>query len=281
VISYSKGQVRSQDGTAIGYREYGNGPGLVLVHGGMKAAQDFSKLAEMLAPDFTVYVVDRRGRGMSGPHGDNFGVHREVEDLQAVTAATGARFVFGLSSGALVTLRAARSTPALERIALYEPPLSVRGSVPLAWLPRFHRELAAGHRAAAAITALKGLGTEPVFASLPRFVLTPVLSVAMRASGRGTDEVSIADLVPTHRFDMHIVRELADTAPDYATVRARVLLLDGSKAPAYFRVALDELAAVLPHPQRATLPGLTHTGPEDDGHPPVVAQVLRDFFTAP
>jgi hypothetical protein len=37
-------------------------------------------------------------------------VQREVEDMQALIAATGARFIFGLSSGALVSLRTALFT---------------------------------------------------------------------------------------------------------------------------------------------------------------------------
>ncbi|MEV1168560.1 hypothetical protein [Nonomuraea sp. NPDC049784] len=78
--------------------------------------------------------------------------------------------------------------------------------------------------------------------------------------------------------DMQIIRELADTAQDYTELRARVLLLGGSKSPAYFSVALDKLAAVLPHARRMTLTGLGHSGPENDGDPVVVAQALRDFF---
>jgi pimeloyl-ACP methyl ester carboxylesterase len=57
------GIVRSADGTTIGYREYGNGPGLILLHGGMKAAQHLSRLARALGEDLRVYVPDPRGRG--------------------------------------------------------------------------------------------------------------------------------------------------------------------------------------------------------------------------
>jgi pimeloyl-ACP methyl ester carboxylesterase len=281
VTGYSKGVVRSLDQTAIGYREYGNGPGLILVHGGMKAAQHFSKLAGALGTDFRVYVPDRRGRGMSGPHGEDFGVGREVEDMQALIAATGARFIFGLSSGALVSLRTALVTAALERVALYEPPLSINGSVPTAWVPRFDREIAAGRHASALMTALKGTGIDPTFARLPRFVLAPVMAVGLRAQTKRGDEVAIADLIPTQHFDMQIVRDMTDTVPEYALLQARVLLLGGTKAPDYLNVALGELAAVLPHARRLTLPGLTHEGPEDDGRPLVVAQALRDFLTAP
>jgi len=281
VSDYAKRLVHSADGTAIGFREYGSGPGLILLHGGMKAAQHYSKLADALTNDFRVYVPDRRGRGMSGPHGDDFSVRREVEDMQALIAATGARFIFGLSSGALVSLRTALFTPALERVALYEPPLSINGSVPTDWVPRFDREIADGRYAAAVTTALKGTGTEPMFARLPRFVLAPVMAVGLRAQTTRAGEVSIADLIPTQHFDMQIVQDMADTAPEYALLQARVLLLGGTNSPDYLSVTLSELAAVLPHTRRVTLQGLAHDGPEDDGRPLVVAQALRDFFTAP
>ena len=281
MTDYTTGRVHSPDGTAIGFREYGSGPGLILLHGGMKAAQHFSTLAGALGGDFRVYVPDRRGRGMSGPHGDDFSVRREVEDMQALVAATGARFVFGLSSGALVSLRTALFTESLERVALYEPPLSVHGSAPTAWVPRFDREIAAGRPAAALVTALKGGDIDPLFGRLPRWVLAPIMAVGLRTQTGRAGEVAIADLIPTQHFDMRIVRDMADTAPDYARLRARVLLLGGTKSADYFGVALGELADVLPHAKRVTLRGLTHEGPEDDGDPLVVAQVLRDFFAAP
>ena len=171
MVEYAKEHVRSLDGTSIGYRKYGRGPGVILVHGGMKAAQHFSKLAEILSREYCVYVSDRRGRGMSGPYRDGYLVQREVEDMQALAAETDARRIFGLSSGALVSLRTALLTPELQRVALYEPPLSVNGSVPTAWLERFDREVAAGRRGTALITAMKAIGTEPLFARVPCFVL--------------------------------------------------------------------------------------------------------------
>jgi pimeloyl-ACP methyl ester carboxylesterase len=131
------------------------------------------------------------------------------------------------------------------------------------------------------MTALKGTGVEPMFARVPRFLLAPVLAIGLRARTRNTDEAAIADLIPTQHFDMQIVRDMADTAPEYARLRARVLLLGGTKSPNYLSAALGELAAVLPHAKRVTLHGLTHEGPEDDGHPIVVAQALRNFFTTP
>ncbi|HEX4212224.1 MAG TPA: alpha/beta hydrolase [Candidatus Dormibacteraeota bacterium] len=276
-----RGEVRSTDGTVIGYRRSGQGPGVILLHGGMKASQHFSGLAAALADRFTAIVPDRRGRGLSGPHGENFSVMREVEDVQALVAATGASRIFGLSSGGLVALRSALETPELERVALYEPPLSVRGSVPTGWVPRYDREIAAGRPAAALATALKGTGVEPVLGRLPRFLLVPMFALGARVEREPAEgEVPISALIPTQHFDMRIVEEMADTAGRYAALRTPVLLLGGGRSPASLGVALQTLEETLPNARRVTLPGLGHTGPEDEGDPLAVAAELRDFLAA-
>lgn len=277
--SYTRGAVASKDGTAIGYRQLGAGPGVILIHGGMKSSQDFMKLAAALRDAFTVYVMDRRGRGLSGPHAERFSVDQEVDDVQAIVARTGARNLFGLSAGALVALRSASAIPAVERIALYEPPLPIGHSTPRAWVARFDQELAGGKLAAALVTAMRGMQVQPVFDRLPRFLLVPVLALVMRAQGEGSAErVPIRALVPTLRYDMKIVREMADTLDSYRDLQARVLLLGGGKSAAFFGVALDGLERTLPRVERVAFPGLGHDGPEDDGDPGQVAQQLRRFF---
>lgn len=72
----------SKDGTRIGYRQLGSGPGLVMVHGAIESAESHMQLAEVLADSFTIYLYDRRGRGMSGPHGKTYNLQTEVEDLE-------------------------------------------------------------------------------------------------------------------------------------------------------------------------------------------------------
>jgi hypothetical protein len=59
--SYEIGTLASADGTEIGYRSLGNGPGVILL-GGYTAAQHsqhYMGLAESLSGSFTVYVPDR------------------------------------------------------------------------------------------------------------------------------------------------------------------------------------------------------------------------------
>ncbi len=111
----------------IGYRQLGHGPGVILVHGGMQASQDFMKLATELSGQFTIYVPDRRGRGLSGPFGDNYSVIKECEDVATLVGKTGARNIFGLSSGAIIALRSSLAMPESSQCsALRAAPLRQR-----------------------------------------------------------------------------------------------------------------------------------------------------------
>jgi len=69
---YTTGTLTSADGTTIGYRKLGSGPGVVLLSAGFLAAQHYMGLAGALSDAVTVYVMDPRGRGLSGPPGDRY-----------------------------------------------------------------------------------------------------------------------------------------------------------------------------------------------------------------
>jgi pimeloyl-ACP methyl ester carboxylesterase len=92
--------VTSTDGTQIGYRQYGQGRGLVLVQGAMGTAYNYKELAEALADTFTVYVPDRRGRGMSPrAYSPDYTIERDVEDLGSILEKTGAHFCLRIELG--------------------------------------------------------------------------------------------------------------------------------------------------------------------------------------
>src|SRR6266508_3921131 len=181
--TYLPGEVTSRDGTRISYRCYGTaGQGVVLVHGGGQAAQNLHRLAEALTDRFTVYVPDRRGRGRSGPPGDQYGLAAERDDLAALVHHSGAVHLFGLSSGGIIALSAARSVPGIRSVAVYEPPLSINHSTPIGWLPRYEREIAQGNLGAAAVTAMRGTRTAgPWLRLVPRPVITAALNAATRS----------------------------------------------------------------------------------------------------
>ena len=94
--------VPSKDGTKIAYDTIGHGPAVILVAGALCSRSFWSgpELAKLLAPRFTVYNYDRRGRGESGDTRP-YAVAREIEDSEAlIDEAGGSADVYGHSSGA-------------------------------------------------------------------------------------------------------------------------------------------------------------------------------------
>ena len=78
--------VTSTDGTKIAYDAQGKGPAVILVDGALSTRQGKAELAELLAPRFTVYGYDRRGRADSGDTRP-YAVAREIEDLETLIDA--------------------------------------------------------------------------------------------------------------------------------------------------------------------------------------------------
>src|SRR3989441_10859741 len=71
----------------------------ILVDGAFcsRAFGPMPKLAPLLAPDFTVFMYDRRGRGDSGDTAP-YAVEREIDDLDAlIHEAGGSAFVYARS----------------------------------------------------------------------------------------------------------------------------------------------------------------------------------------
>ncbi|MEU4687475.1 alpha/beta fold hydrolase [Actinoplanes sp. NPDC023714] len=254
--------------TDIGWRTFGGGPKVVLLHGGMQTSANFTRLARLLATTHTVYVPDRRGRGQSGPAAPGHGLRAELDDLRAVLDETGARDVFGLGSGAVVALRAAMEMP-IGRLALYEPPLKHDGHDPVGWLSRYEGELSRGRTAAAFVTVTKGTGA---FRHVPRAALIPLAGLLIR------NRREIGELVPTMRLDAAVVEDAAGPLDVYRAVGAETLLLGGDRSPTYLKAVLNGLEPVLPRVRRVTLEGAGHLAADDGGKPELVAAELRRFF---
>jgi pimeloyl-ACP methyl ester carboxylesterase len=289
---YTTNFVTSQDGTRIGYRQYGHGPSIVLEEGGMHGAHNFAQLAEALADAFTVYVPDRRGRGLS-PYDNNkeHGIQEDVEDLDAVLTKTGTHNVFGLSTGGLIVLKAALTLPAIHKIAIYEPGLSVNGSTPIDWAPRYEKEFIQGKVAEALVTGMLGpqMGP-PIMKYIPRPLLVAYTKKLLAIEDQyGSGEyASMRELLPTLHHDVQLLKTMSGTLENFRTVKHEVLLLNGSKRPAFQRFSVSALEKVLPHVKRVVLPGLSHGSVwnydkqrNPIGRPEVVAQELRRFFAEP
>lgn len=291
--SYGKLVVTSKDGTTIGIRKLGHGPGVVLQHGGALASQHYMKLAGALADLFTVYLPDRRGRGMSGPYGPHYCIEREDEDLEAIIAATGAQNVFGAADGGLFALHASMSIPTIRKVALFEPVLFVgqpdldefkatisrgqhlvdSGDIPAAMASLARDASDSDPRAQEVAAPLRLLGKIMTQPAICRVLLW---ADAKRVAG---DDAALRDLIVAWKEELNVVKATEGHLDDFKKVTSEVLLLVGTNAPTLFTGTLDALQTVLPRATRVDLPGLNHGGAQDQGGAPgVIAEQLRRFF---
>lgn len=120
---YSMEKVISNDGTEISFLRRGNGPPLILVHGTTADHTRWLPIIPHFEKEFTVYAMDRRGRGESGDS-PNYHIMREAEDIAAVVKAIDDPvYLLGHSYGGLVALEAALLTDNIKKLILYEPPV--------------------------------------------------------------------------------------------------------------------------------------------------------------
>jgi len=277
---YTTGHVTSADGTRIGYRQMGTGPGVILVHGGIQAAQNFMELGAALATDFTVYIPDRRGRGLSGDFGEHYNLFKDAEDMQAIVQKTGAKNIFGLSSGAIITLQTALMEPSLTKVALYEPPLPLPGVDHSRMNKRYDKAIAKGNLGKGMVSIIKGTGDPSLFSALPSFITAPLVNLGIKKRGKRNKEgdVPLKDLIPTFHYDRIIVSGATDLIEKSKTIKARIFLLGGTKSKKFLKLALNELNKALPGAERVEFKGLGHLAASNGGNPAAVAKELRGFF---
>ncbi|MGW1764033.1 alpha/beta fold hydrolase [Streptomyces sp. NPDC002073] len=255
--------VQSADGTTIAYTRSGEGEPLILVGGSFseRAHPVMTQLAEQLAPHFTVYNYDRRGRGDSGD-ADEYAVEREIEDLAALIAeAGGAAKVFGMSAGGALALKAAASGVPITKLALYDTPFIIGedGPTPPADFTEQLKELTSAERRGDAVEffMVQGMGA-------------PAEAVAgMRFAPFWGDLESLAHTLPydtTIMGDFSVPAELAD-------VKAPVLAVYGGNAAPWLHAAAHKVAETVPDCKHQALAG-QDIAPD----PAVLAPELKNFL---
>jgi pimeloyl-ACP methyl ester carboxylesterase len=260
--------VRSADGTTIAYTQAGQGPPLILVDGALcgRSFGPMPKLAEQLAPHFTVYTYDRRGRGASGDT-KPYSPDREVEDIEALAALAGDTVcLHGTSSGAALALEATKRVRSIARLAVYEPPFIVddtRTPMPDDWLPRLKALVADGRDGDAVKMFMRFVGAPAVLTAV--MPLTPVWGKLKAAA-------------PTLPYDVTVIHDHQRGTPftpgEWADVKAPTLVAVGGKSPAWMTNATRALADALPDATYRTLPAQNHMVKAQ-----AIAPVLTEFFT--
>lgn len=292
--TYSKRVVTSKDGTTIGFRQLGHGPGVVLMHGGALGSQHYMKLGAALADEFTVYIPDRRGRGMSGPYGARYNIDREDEDLDAIVTDTGALYAFGAANGGLFALHGSMRIPAIRKVAVFEPVLFLgqEGLEEFKDVISRGQHLLEGGDVAGAMASLardaqdsdpRTKSVAAPYRLLGRIMTRPAMCRALlwadarRVKG---DDAALRDLILAWKTDMDVVKATEGTINDYKKVTAEVLLLCADDAAPLFKATLDALQNVVPRATRVEVPGVNHGAAQDQGGTPlIIADQLRRFLS--
>ena len=282
-IKYTTDFVISKDGTKIGYRQLGKGEGLILVHGGMMYSQNLMGLAKLLADQFTIYIPDRRGRGLSNSQSDKQGLSAESEDIRAIINKTKAENIFGLSSGAIIALQTAIIEPTLKKVALYEPPIPVNGTNPAAWVGDYKQAMAEGNLGKAMISIVRGTGDTSFLGKLPNLITIPFMNFAIKADSKdketnGKNELPLKTIISAMSFDAKVVVESEGIIDRCKNMTADVLLLGGQKSQLYLKTALRALNSIFQKAKRVEFSGQGHLAADNSGKPKVVAKELRSFF---
>ncbi|MDQ3943076.1 MAG: alpha/beta hydrolase [Actinomycetota bacterium] len=258
--------IMSKDGTPIAYRRSGKGPPLVLVHGAAADHGRWSPVLPALEERFTVYAIDRRGRGGSGD-GDGYTMEREAEDIASVLDSIGDSVnLLGHSYGALLALETALLARNVRKLVLYDPGIEVAGQeiYPHEVIEQLEALLDKGDRDGTVVTTMREV------AGLP-----PEVVEYMRSQPVWQARVAAAHTIPrelravkAYRFDPERFRDLG----------VPTLLLSGGDSPAAFRKAAETVDEALPDSRIVVMPGQGHAA-MDTGTDLFTAEVLR-FITA-
>ncbi|SEP18488.1 alpha/beta fold hydrolase [Nitrosovibrio sp. Nv6] len=238
--------ISSRNGVSIACWRSGAGEPLLLVHGASGDHFAWSSSLAALERHFSVWTIDRRGRGDSGD-ADVYALERECEDIAAVTDAIGGAVnVLGHSFGGLCALEAALLTPNIHRLILYEPSISLTGS---GWSvelgARLQALLEAGNREEALLLFFRDVVKTP-----------PHEIAAMQAGSNWPGRIAAAHTIlrELQSIDRYVFQPAR-----FSSLRIPTLLLLGSESPSRRHHIAEALHQVLPGSEAKMLQGQQHS----------------------
>lgn len=242
-------RVRAPDGTHIAYAPSGHGPPLVLIHGGTSDHTRWDPILPAFKDHFTVYAMDRRGHGASGPtDAASYVLEHEFDDIVTLVEAVGTPVrMVGHSYGALCALEAARRTHQIRTLVLYEPPILIPPGRVIAspdTLARMQGLLAQGDCEGVVLTFMREVTRRP------------------------EEEIAVMQTQPVwaHRiasahtilYEARAVQEYVFNPQQFHALATPTLLLLGELSPPFLRDATEAVAAALPNSRVTVLPAQRH-----------------------
>lgn len=238
----------SADGVEIAFERTGNGPPLVLVYGNGDVHRFWEEggIRSAFADHYTVYAVERRGRGESGDAAE-YELEREAEDVVAVVEAIDERVtLLGHSGGALYSLEAALRTDNLRNLILYEPPIQAGDN-----------ELDIAGEISEMTTLVERGENEQALVLFERDIagLPPDELDGLRATPIWQKMVDAAHTLPR---ELQAISEYEFEPARFANVTTPTLVLSGGESPSLYKDATEAVHEALPNSRIATFEGERH-----------------------
>lgn len=262
----------STDGTEIAGRVLGDGPALVLVHGGIGDGETaWDAMLPHLTDRFTCYLPSTRGRGLSADDPDH-SPQRLEDDVTAFVDSIGEPVnVVGWSGSGAWVLGAAARSDAVAAVAVYEPTL-----IPMMGADDLAETLGTMQQVGAAASDGRLVDAVRVFAS---WICTEEETAALAQTG--FDDVWASRVPAMLRFvqlDGSYDGPRSTDPEALARITVPLLVLTGQKTRLrpFFTAAAEFIAQHVADSQVWDLPGAGHFAPLLA--PESVADELITFF---
>lgn len=261
----------SADGTDIAGRVVGQGPALVLVHGGIGHGDlAWEALLPHLTNRFTCYLPSTRGRGLSGDHHDHT-PPRLVEDATAfVDSIDEPVCLVGWSGSGPWCLGAAAQSSSVVAVATYEPVVPGSGEADMA---RFGAALekvgiaaADGRLVDAVRTFASGICTDAEVAALEKTTFFERWAGAVPAM--------LTDLGQDLAYEGP--RSIDPTSLEHVTVPVLIVRGEQTLLTSLWRESAEHITRHVPDTQVRALPGVGHFAPVIA--PELLAEELISFI---
>ncbi|CAH0014472.1 unnamed protein product [Clonostachys rhizophaga] len=334
----------TKDGARLSYYSVGNGPGLIILHGSAGYALTHQELALQLSPFYTVHLPSRRCRGLSDPYPESLDkdgplvepedsddpdqnshmirigeksyqetyrpsfksslLDVEISDLESLVASTGASYLIGVSTGALIVLHSllrAETLPwirQIQRMILFEPPLvcsDVYPSLEINGIGKYERDLASKGEMSALVTAMYTVQLGPTW--IPRRIMDVLAWVGFTLAGRsgqgpkgpnGEDlgKCTLKDMAHIIRYDFAVVEGMIQDSKNFQALNSpgqNLMLLQGEKTMEYMKEAMSILRNSAPDATHLDIPGVGHellVNSDMRGRPERAVPFIKEFFSS-
>ncbi|MBN1321126.1 MAG: alpha/beta hydrolase [Thermoleophilia bacterium] len=182
---------------------------------------------------------------------------------------------FGHSYGGLVALEVARDNEAFSKVAVYEPGVSIDGSMPTDWMPEYEKKLVEKKDMDALVTFTLA-DAPPPLNRMPPWSMKVLMRLLMATSPKHRP---MLDLLRQNLREWKEIARLDSSYENYREISAGVLLLYGGRGRSKaVDLVMERLPAVLPRSEIKGFPRLDHFGIERTA-PREVAEVVGDYFS--